>query len=556
MTAPSSDFVQAILHNIDHTRRLFEGAGAKPAALLATVSGSASSQRFWQHRLDLTKGDFGCRQALSLHEDLPVNQALGVLLLWQRVKSHFDPAGGALAAFVFGDGTRATPFTETDNGQKPAIMSFVKAPQTSAASGSRYLSMVELALLYFAPVEDYLRRSGFKGLVIKWGDEVQIPSTPLDGTDPRFTDADVVRFVSMRPMTPDQAMNKDWVGVDPGGNITAFIPRRPLSEMHALADRGLLQRRGEELWGGINLGSIALSQALLDELLSEFEAEVADESALRGDRPDLDPQMFTALTIAAIEDDHERRRAWETALDESGAMQNLQTKMPSLLPRLCQVLQRFQERYGRPVRMVAMDFGEPYWGDIGQHREIYEFFMALNDPGERGQIARALAGIDAQRDERGNLLVGDVRLSPDVEVRNSVLMDCQLLGRGHVTDSVLIGTATGDVEARQAFDVLSTVGELRLAARAGSYKVVSAGSIIAEEEERLTTLFLPNDITQLRVCESTDLRQRELNYDAPLPGNTMSFRRAHELMLEMDPGEVQQRRDHARQAVLARLTRG
>src|SRR5690606_10272375 len=128
-------------------------------------------------------------RVVALHEDLPVNQAFGVLLAWQRLKPELVPRKGALLSFVFGEGTRATPFTETDNGQKPAMLSFVRTGEAA----SRYLPMAELALRYFAPVEAHLRRSGFAGLVIKWGDEVQIPSQPLHEENPLFAGADVVR---------------------------------------------------------------------------------------------------------------------------------------------------------------------------------------------------------------------------------------------------------------------------------------------------------------------------------------------------------------------------
>ena len=62
--------------------------------------------------------------------------------------------------------------------------------------------MVELAMRYFIPVQQYLARSGFEGLIIKWGDEVQIPTCDLSGQNPEcFGNADIVRFVSIQEMT-------------------------------------------------------------------------------------------------------------------------------------------------------------------------------------------------------------------------------------------------------------------------------------------------------------------------------------------------------------------
>lgn len=534
----------AVLDNIAVTRRLFESG--LPPSVLATVSGSDAAQRFWQQRLERAGQHFRAQHVLSLHEDLPVNQAFGILLLWQRLRPSYRPGGGALAALVFGEGSRATPFTETDNGQKPAIATFAavtRGGETSDPSQRRYWSMVELALRYFAPVESYLRRSGFDGVVIKWGDEVQIPSICLSGTNPLFQDADVVRFVSLRQMTPNDAANKDWVGVDQDGRVTSFIPRRPIEEMAPLADRGLIQRRDGQLWGGVNLGSIALSRHLLDELLAEFSTEVNDPSARRSDRPDLDPQLFTALTIASISDAEARHAAWNQAQMESSAIRQINEKLPSLLPRLRRVFDAFEQKHQRQVRMVALDFGEPYWGDVGQHPAIYDFFMALNETSERGEVARALAGIDGVRDENGNWRVGQVRVQQTVTVTNSVLIDCDLRGTGLVRNSVLVGTQAEDIHSERAFDVQSVARGLKLAPRAGSYQVVSADPIEAKTGERITSLFLPDRVALFRVNELTDLRDRVRFYESRVPDNPLSFAEAHRQMLASDPLEVQKRRE-------------
>ncbi|NJK89539.1 MAG: hypothetical protein HC923_09150 [Myxococcales bacterium] len=276
-------FARAVLSNSALAQQIAESK--RGPKVIGVVSGNEASRRFWQRQLEAVREDLGARAALSMVEDRPVNQAFGLLLLWQRLAPALQLGEGALFAFVFGEGTRATPFTETHNGQKPAIASF-------ARDGDRLQSMVELALRQFISVEAHLRESGFDGLVVKWGDEVQIAAADLSTPNPRFASADVVRFVSMQAMTDDSARNKDWVGVDAEGNITAFIPRRPLAEMEPLVERGLLRRVNHEIHGGVNLGSIAVSRALLDVLVSEFRAELEDTNADRSRRPDLDPPVL------------------------------------------------------------------------------------------------------------------------------------------------------------------------------------------------------------------------------------------------------------------------
>jgi phosphomannomutase len=539
-------YVEAIRRNIALTQRLF--ACSETPELIGTVSGSPAAQEFWQNLLNDMRESFRARAALSFQEDLPTNQAFGLLLLWQRLKPHWRERGGALVAFVFGDGTRSTPFTETDNAQKPAMATFVSAP---ANGRPRFLSMVELALHYFVPVQQYLRRSGFDGLVVKWGDEVQIPTRDLADADLLFRDADVVRFVSMREMNDDEARNKDWVGVNDEGHVTAFIPRRPLAQMEKLAGAGQLQRRDGKLFGGVNLGSIAVSRAFLDCLLAEFTGEVNDATANRKDRPALDPEFFTALTVATIADPAAQTEAWERARRESPEAEALHQRFPDILFRLRRAVRALENREHRKLKLVAMDFGDQYWGDIGQHAKIYEFYMALNAAGPTGDVARAIAGIPGARDARGNILINST-VSSTVQVRDSVLINAHLFGSGTVERSVLIGTRVGDIEAREAFDVQSTATSLTIEPRGGAYKVVAKTPVVVGANERVTTLFLPTQGAQLfRVLEATDLKDKAKNYAVTILGNPMSFQQAHAEMGALGVETLRQKRSEAEAAVLA-----
>jgi phosphomannomutase len=545
----------SIRRNIELTNVLIRDG--KAPEVIGIVSGSSSAQSFWQQILDKTKAAFKANQGISFHEDLPVNQAFGILLMWQRFGERLKAGQGALTAFVFGSGSRSTPLTETDNAQKPAIGTFAEVEMED--SSRRYLSMVELAMQYFIPVQQYLKRSGFDGLVVKWGDEVQIPVLDISGTDPLFENADIVRFVSVREMNQDEAKNKDWVGVDENGYVTAFIPRRPLAEMEKLADRGLVQRKDGKLYCGINLGSIAVSRALLDLLLEEFSTEVNREPQagekwkdIYDTRPTLDPEFFTALTIAVINAPTVREQAWQQAIQESEDVKNLSKNMPNVLDRLRRVVETFEQRRNRTLKMVAMDFIDQYWGDIGQHPKIYDFYMALNDGGPEGEIVRAIANIPSHRDENGNIIVGENSVAPGVTVKNSVLINAKITGAGSVEDSVLIGTRTGDIQAKQAYDFGSKVPALTLDPRSGTYKVIRESPVHARLRMRLTTLFMPTYGTHLmKVYEGTDLRNTEVTYNVPILGNAVSFKQAHEDMGKMTIEQLKQVREKKEKEVLA-----
>lgn len=533
--------------NIALTSKLL--AARQGAGIIGTVSGSETAQTFWQEQLTTMRRSFGAKRVLSLYENLPVNQAFGLLLTWQRVKPYYRSDAGALMAFVFGEGTRSTPFTETDGAQKPAILSFVR----EGDGDGRCLSMVELSLRHFSPVEAYLRRSGFRGMVVKWGDELLMPARDLSGSDSLFADADVVRFVSMRAMDETTAENRDWVGVGADGHVTTFIPRRPLSKMQALAERGLIQRRNGVLYGGINLGSIAVSVQLLDALLDEFSLEINDPSADRRQRPDLDPQFFTALCIACIDDPTERQDIFANSIKETPAMAELKASQPQLLPRLRGVVEHFKAQHDKKPKLVAMDFGEAFWGDVGQHRELYAFYMSLNEEGLAGEVARALAGVPEERDADNNYISSDCELGQDVVVENSVLIDCKIQA-GEIRDCVLVGTRAGQLLADQAFDVCSVVWSLTLEARSGSYRVYSTEPMAVQAGERLTTLFLgDSERVNMRVHEDMDLRDRETNYDVPVLGNGISFAEAHARMRKMPLTQLAGLREAAARAVFAML---
>src|SRR5215510_10511864 len=528
-------FVVGVKQNIALTKLLIEEG--KTPGTLAIVSGSESAKHLWQKILDGAKSSLKAISVCSLHEDLPVNQAFGVLLLWQRLSDAADRTRGTLAAFVFGSGTRSTPFTETDNAQKPAMVTPVRVVSDGK---ERYLTMVELAVRYFISVQQYLMRSGFEGLIIKWGDEVQIPIFDLSGQNPElFGNADIVRFVSIQEMTTESAFNKDWVGVNEKQQITAFIPRRPLSDMEKLADRGLVQKRDGKLYGGINLGSVAVSYALLDALLNEFQSEVNDSTANRNARPALDPEFFTALTIAVVQDENERHETWQRALQENKDVQKLSETIPDILGRI----QRAIGTLARPLKMLALDFQDQYWGDIGQHPQIYDFYMGLNEPGPKGEILRALADIPDQRDANGNIIVGDSYISQNITVKNSVLINVTLTGQGRIAQSVLIGTRARNIDVDNGFDVLSTAPSLQIFSRGGTYKVVSDVPVSVAEGERVTTLFMPTHGTHLmRVHEQTNLRDLAATYDVPIFGNPVSFKDAHEDMGRITVEELEQAR--------------
>lgn len=527
-----------ILRNVDRAEAL--RVQGQVADVLGVVCGSAPATQYWAQRFERRRAILGVPQTIALHEDLPVNQAFGLLLLWQRLRTRLPPGRRALVGFVFGDGTRMSPWTESECGQKPALRSFVHKDDLA-------LTIVELALLHFSPVQDHLHRSGFEGLVVKWGDEIQIPSAELTGRDERLRHADVVRFVSMQPMDEHNATQKDWLGVDADGTVRAFIPRRPLEHMRALAPRGWLEDRGGTLWGGVNLGSIAVGRDLLNALLQEFECEVNDPTADRKGRPDLDPQVFTALTIAAHGVPLERQALWLQAMAQSPAIARMHRQHPDLFPRLVRTVDRLAQSRGRPLRIQAMDFGPHYWGDAGGHRQIFDMFTALNRNTPEGTIARRMAGIPEAPDPKGNRLAGTVTLGEHVTVTDSVLINTHI-SEGRVHNTVLVGTGANHLQCDGALDVGSQVRHLTLPPRAATYRYISPTSTQLQPGERLCSVFLDDAPLHLSIHESANLKGQPHLYTRPAGPNPISLSQAHQRAVAADPHVTEEHRARATQA--------
>ena len=260
----------------------------------------------------------------------------------------------------------------------------------------------------------------------------------------------------------------------------------------------------------------------------------------------------SVLTLIAAMPEAERASAWTSAQATAPAMASLASNMPDVLDRLVGALATFEKRHGRSVKFMAMDFGDQYWGDIGQHRSMASFFGALREDSAGGTIARALAGVPELPDADGNRCVGDTVLGPGVQATGSVLIDVAIAD-GEIHDSVLLGTRASTVRARNAFDVGSTVTDLELGTRAGAYKVVSDVAVAVPDGERCTTVFLPEGPVMMRVHEDTDLRDKPNTYAVPWGENALSFEAAHAKAMAGDPGALREARIRAQQSVAQNL---
>src|SRR5690606_1377601 len=112
---------------------------------------------------------------------------------------------------------------------------------------------------------------------------------------------------------------------------------------------------------------------------------------------------------------------------------------PYFYERVTELRRRIEAERGHALRIVVLDFGsEPYWGDIGQLGKARDVWAALAQPGDAGEFARLLAGLEGVTpDAYGNLLVGNSAVPSDGSVRGCVIID-SLIDRGRAESAVIV----------------------------------------------------------------------------------------------------------------------
>jgi hypothetical protein len=282
---------------------------------------------------------------------------------------------------------------------------------------STYLTTADIASFTSGLWLNHLEANGFRGIIVKWGDEAILPGTVWSVDTDRYHDVDGVRFVWQTEPTDDLAREKEWVEFETQSRRMTFQYTR--QELGSLRHR--LAERGRERSIGVNLGSLGISYRLMEAAEAVFQADIADEQKW----VDWDPYTWIAL---ACRDESEwaAEAAREERLGRTG-MRDLGHRMPDFLQKIQQVKETFRLRHGRLPVIGVLDFGEPFWMDWGLHLSLRRSLEALTADSEWGVTLRELFGLPQGRDDRGNILVRS-NLSPRADVRHSLLVDTVITG--------------------------------------------------------------------------------------------------------------------------------
>jgi len=501
--------------------------------LVNLVSGSPADQAFWQDRTRAARRDVfrldGCTQILSSLESARKGNFLGSVNAWMEIKKtlsgHTYPPM-ILMNMVFGQGKRLSPFTQALGNRKPAF----PTPMRSIDQHN-YLTTADIASFTAGLWLNHLEANGFRGIIVKWGDEAILPGL-LWSVDPdRYRDVDGMRFVWLTKPTDDLAREKEWVEFDPQTHCMTFQYTR--QELNSLRHR--LAERGHDRSIGVNLGSLAISYRLMEVAEAVFQADVADEQKW----VDWDPYTWIAL---ACRDESEwaAEVAREQRLGKTG-MRDLQARMPDFFQKIQQVKETFRLRYGRLPVIGVLDFGEPFWMDWGLHLSLRRSLEALTADSEWGVTLRELFGLPHDRDGRGNILVHSA-LPPGADVRDSLLVDTVITGDDTLIHGGLVVAGRhrslhmpyGGCALFCAADKMMFNGPHAIAFKA------TGKELKLEQAERLAHLYFTSGRLEMRSSEALISYEGE-NYSLPVMGNPLSFEEASRRMSLEDNRLVENR---------------
>jgi len=552
----------------------FATSAGEKVKIAVVVSGSEVDQENWQERLDRTSSNVfnpdGSSLVLSLQEKIGdktrEGNFLGTLLAYRHIKKAADKAGipykdyVTMIGMLFGRGERMSPITQAEGDRKPAISVTPATMEIKGREGS--LAAIEEALLYFTPVVQYLEKRGFRGVLDKWGDETEIASIDLTrgpGEGESLAQQDVMKVISVLKLddiTDPQAVEKDWVIFDEDGNMLAQVSRNKNGADALRKDlKAKMGEFGIDLdYVGISLGPVAVSYDVLDIASEVFAEEIEKE----GIYFDFDPYFLMAL---AMEDDPAK---WDAAVKADKGLQKLVDMVSGFFGKVQNIKKIFREKHGRDLNLKILDLGgNVYWADIGQHSAMREKYLALNDKGARGVIARKVANIPGVRDENGNIIV-DSEISPDVKVKDSVIVNSKITGKGTITGSVIMDSELDNVKITDAFAVRSArLGNTVLEKKCGIYNSLGVNDLTLKTIEKIEdgetktygmrhiSVLTSKGKIDMEVAENTDLRDKKNTYNVPIFGNDISFEDAYNEMFGVSMEELERRRTEE----LAKLNR-
>lgn len=500
-------------------------------SLVTVVTGSERDCEFWRASMQSTSRDVfrqdGDVCIVPVSEGTRKGNFLGTLNGWNMTKRWLGPDARpvpsvALMSMVFGEGRRFSPLTQAMGNRKPAFTTPLRSEFADVQ-----LTSADLANLHTNLWVEHLRGCGFRGLLVKWGDEAIVPGASWQTLAGSFGDVDAIRFVWRRGLSDDLAREKEWVSVDPETNLMTYqFARQSLSTLELrMSERSC---RAQDV--AVNLGSVALSYEFLKAAIEELDQDIRDPSKWA----DWDPYVWIALFCRTeMEWRSEAQREADCGMT---GIRKLESRYPDFYSGVSRVRQALEKVKGRPMAVGILDFGEAFWVDLGLHISLRRSLELLTETSEAGQSMRAALGVPNERDSRGNTIVRST-IAPGVDLRDSVVVDSVIDdGESVVARGVIVGGRHRRLSMPNGGAALfCAANRLRFTGpHAVAYRAV-AGEITLPEGGRLTTLYLDGRPEQMTTNESLVDYSGD-NYTKPVLGNRVSFEEASREVARLPSG--------------------
>ena len=501
-------------------------------SLAIVVSGSEIDQRFWEHRFLLTCRDVfrhdGKVNIISTIEKTRKGSFLGVFNAWKDSLQQIENANSeipdlTLMSLVIGKGSRLSPFTQAEGNRKSAFWTPMK---TSLAD--TYISTADISNLSVNIWVKQLRDGGFRGLIVKWGDELIIPGIMWDRLD--YHNIDAFRCVGKIEITESLALEKEWVVVDKNTGLMHFqFTRQDLSSL-----KNRLSSLAEESYElRINLGSLVLSYEFLEAAMEVFGGDILNSNRWA----DWDPYVWVAL-CCENENQWRAEAEYEQRIGRHG-IDDLEKSYPDFFQKILSWRTALQARTGRPLTIGTLEFGDSFWLDLGLHLPLRESMDYVHEDSERGKTVRALFEIPEERDKNGNIVLRSV-IPSSADIRDSVIIDSVIQdANSTIRQSQIIKSKHkkvvmpyGGSSLFCATDRLEFAGHHAVAYKSfGEEIVLSNGG-------RHSTLLTPDGFINIISNESL-IDYSGDNYTLPIMGNQISFEEAGRIMAQGEGREIE-----------------
>lgn len=477
-----------------------DGSGFDVAII---VSSNKKQSEFWQQRLNVTaKNIIGEKtRVISLQEDWPggAGQLLGTLYAWKKAQQVTDVYsvivnGGTVAMYhTAGKGTRMAPLPAVEANNKSAI----KLPRMIDVAGIR-LPMTVLEAVIFQTGIFAASRTG--RLCVFWGDQVFIPSNPVDSDQAHH--GEILDIRSTIPVDEENWV-RQWqsygliIPADNGGVLQR--EKQKWSEVQELIQQEIIRKDSNgDIVLGKSLGCFTLSYELLSALLTEFEAEL---SAKQG-KLDSDPHLWMPLTSEA--DDFVFRGGDPVYWDR---------------------INRFKERFLSYENSSMGLFGDrdigtdTLWWDYGQVQLYHRNFLKALEDSSEGECLRKFYDLDRFRVMSSS--------SDGCQIENAIIIDSS--ASGDIKNCLLLNSRADSINISGSVLINSIASNIK----ANESLIYNCTHLIDDDLGQgtiVSDIFLPPH-GRIRMRANMEQDGKE-DWDTILPGNPYSYAQLAKLVDE------------------------